>query len=281
MKHPKYFTATLLAISVFLFSRGEALSFHSPEQNNGGEVSRRYTMGIAFAGLLSSQVVGQVYSPLPANAAEQDSPSTEARSNLLSAINQGRSEEEVIKAIEKLVPFNPAKQTSGGTWREDLEGEWKLIWSANDDFSPLLRLPKPFKPDSYQYFGKPASLEVGEGRVAQGLTGGFFGRSQLWLSSGIEPKDPKDPYTLEIEPPFRLELGGRYLTGKPKKLVIDAGNDADFRKVNARTTEAQQAPKNIYQQMYVERKGKGSLRISSIIDGDPVIVGAILIHEKL
>jgi len=251
------------------------LSLSTPQNINGLEISRRSAMAITFTGLLSSQCT--ILTPLPVNAIDEE---IDPRSRLLDAIKKGKPEAEVMQAIDKLTPLNPAKQSTG-TWREDLEGEWKLIWSANDDFSPLLNLPKPFKPDSYQYFGKPASVEVGEGRVAQGLTNGFFGKSQLWLSSGIEPLNPKDPYTLEIEPPFRLELGGQYLTGKPKKVITEAGNDAEFRKVNARTVEAQQAPKNIYQQMYVERNGKGSLRISSIIDGDPVIVGAILIHEKL
>lgn len=274
MKNSRLFIITAL----LTISQGEALSLPQGTNNNGGEVSRRSAMGYAFGVLVSSPIL---LSAPPANALEGES--AEARSNLLNAIKRDKPDAEVMKAIENLVPFNPAKQNSAGdtTGIEDLDGEWKLIWSVNDDFSPLLRLPKPLKPDSYQYFGVPASLEVGEGRVAQGLTGGIFGKNQLWLSSGIEPIDPKDPYTFEIEPPFRLELGGRYQTSKPKKTIVDAGNDAEFRKVNARTTEAQQAPKNIYQQMYVERNGKGSLRISSIIDGDPVIVGAILIHEKL
>ena len=92
---------------------------------------------------------------------------------------------------------------------------------------------------------------------------------------------PDDPSVLEIFPPFRFELGGRYQTGKPKTLVVEAGSDAEFRKLNARTSEAQAAPKNRYQQLYLERNGKGSLRISTITDGDPVIVGAIFVHEKL
>jgi hypothetical protein len=269
------FTAVVFTLACLL-CKGEALSSPSPSQKCGknGDISRRSAIGIAVGSLIAQSQLN--IDPANAVVDEQDDP----RSNLLRAIQQNKPEAEVMQAIDKLIPLNPAKQGSP-TWKNDLEGEWKLIWSANDDFSPLLRLPKPFKPDSYQYFGQPASIEVGEGRVAQGLTNGIFGNSQVWLSSGIEPLTAENPYVLEIEPPFRLQLGGRPGTGKPKRTIVEAGNDADFRKVNARSAEAQQAGKNIYEQVYVERNGKGSLRISTITDGDPVIVGAILIHEKL
>jgi hypothetical protein len=228
-----------------------------------------------MAGLLVSQTM----TIRPANAASNED--DDARSNLLTAIQQGKSDSEVLEKMDQLIALGDTNSNQSKSL-QDLNGEWKLIWSINDDFSPLLRLPPPFKPESYQYFGAPASMEVGEGRVAQGLTGGIVGTdSQLWLSSGIEVLDAKDPYTLEIEPPFRLELGGPYQSGKPKKVLVNAGNDAEFRKINARSEEAQLAPKNIYKQLYVERKGKGSIRISKLVEGDPVIVGAILIHEKL
>jgi hypothetical protein len=202
-----------------------------------------------------------------------------ARSNLLKAIRESKPEAQVMNLIQQLVPFSPEYSNDP---LQDLDGEWKLIWSANDDFSPLLRLPYPLKPESFQYFGKAAAEEVGERRVAQGLTGGIFGKKQLWLSSGIESLDNKKG-AFEIEPPFRLELGERPRTTNVnhKKMIIEAKNDGDFRKVNARTKEAQLAPKNIYEQIYLERNGKGSLRISTITQGDPVIVGAVLIHEKL
>lgn len=275
------FVTPVFALACLLCQEGaEALSTSSPSSkehgsSNDGAMSRRSAVGIALGSIIAqSQITAS-----PANAAV-NSQGDDPRSNLLLTIQQKRPEAEVMQAIDALVPLNPAKQ-GPPTWKEDLEGEWKLIWSANDDFSPLLRLPKPFKPDSYQYFGQPATVEVGEGRVAQGLTGGIFGTSQAWLSSGIEPLSAANPYILEIEPPFRLQLGGRPGSGRPKKTIVEAGDDAEFRKVNARTLEAQQAGKNIYEQVYVERNGKGSLRISTITDGDPVIVGAILIHEKL
>eukprot|EP00980_Cylindrotheca_fusiformis_P017559 scaffold5508_cov104-Cylindrotheca_fusiformis.AAC.3 len=277
----QFSVASTLNLVLLLCQDGQALSPSSTPSNGlldanmktNGAISRRTAIVGASLGALS------IIKTDPSNAAT-DSQEDDPRSNLLRAIQQKKPETEVMQAINKLIPLNPAKK-GPPSWREDLEGEWKLIWSANDEFSPLLRLPKPFKPDSYQYFGQLANAEVGEGRVAQGLTNGIFGTSQAWLSSGIQPLSAENPYMLEIEPPFRLQLGGRPGTGTPKTTIVEAGNDADFRKVNARTVEAQQAPKNIYEQLYVERNGKGSLRISTITDGDPVIVGTILIHEKM
>lgn len=274
-----------------------------------------------FTQCLSSAILGSILllelAPNTANAADLETNSErrqlqreKARSNLLNAIQESKSESEIMKLIQELMPFNPEQEyyasslSSSSSLLNGLDGEWKLVWSANDDFSPLLRLPYPFKPESYQYFGSSAAIEVGEGRVAQGLTGGILGKSsQLWLSSGIDIMDDSKG-RIEIEPPFRLELGSRPNTTvsfssdgntdpsinsrinntkkkKKKLLLVEAGNDATFRKLNARNKEAQLAPKNIYQQLYLERNGPGSLRISSIVEGDPVIVGAILIHVKL
>jgi hypothetical protein len=206
----------------------------------------------------------------------------EYRSKLLRLItnNKKSDETEIVNMIENLIPLDPS-QNKGALSTEDLDGEWKLLWSAKAEaFSPLLKLPYPFKPESFQYLGKASAGEVGPNRVAQGLTGGILGPSQLWLSSGVRPSSG-DSSVLEILPPFRFELGGRYQSGKPKRLIVEAGSDAEFRKYNARTTEAQVAPKNSYRQLYLERQGKGSLRISTITAGDPVIVGAIFVHEKL
>lgn len=254
--------------------------------------SRRSVLGVAIGSMLIPSLVSSSPAFAEDTAAattttQSSAEASAARANLLSAIEQGKPDAEVLEAIERLRPFNPLSPTSSGA-PTSLEGEWKLLWSINDDFSPLLRLPKPIRPNSFQYFGPIAASEVGEGRVAQGLTSGILGESQLWLSSGTEPLPPKvvegvanAPYRLEIEPPFRLQLGGRVGTNAPKKLIVEAGNDADFRKINARSKEAQLAGKNVYEQVYVESKGKGSLRISTITEGDPAIVGTILIHEKL
>ena len=86
---------------------------------------------------------------------------------------------------------------------------------------------------------------------------------------------------LEIQPPFRLQWGERYGTSEPKVTVVEAGSDAEFRRVNARTVQAQNAPKNRYKQLYWEGEGEGSLRISTITEGDPVVVEAVFVHEKL
>lgn len=204
------------------------------------------------------------------------------------------TEDEILDVIKQLTRYDPTKgQGATDRYKSDLDGEWKLIWSIKADaFSPLLKLPPPFRPMSYQYLGEAAASEVGPNRVAQGLTGGsLLGRSQIWLSSGVQndvdSEDPQtipspgDPSILDILPPFRLQVGGRYGTKKPKVTIVQAGSDAEFRKLNARTAEAQAAPKNSYKQLYVERTGTGSLRISTITDGDPVIVGAIFVHEKM
>lgn len=208
-----------------------------------------------------------------------------------SSTNKKESEKKILDVIQELVPLDPAGgRAATPALANDLDGPWQLIWSAKAEaFSPLLKLPPPFRPTSYQYVGKAASSEVGPNRIAQGLTGGILNNSQLWLSSGVTTVSTSsstndkndDDAVLEILPPFRLEWGGQYGSNKPKQLLVEAGSDADFRKLNARTTEAQAAPKNRYRQMYLERQGKGSLRISTITEGDPVIVGAIFVHQKL
>jgi hypothetical protein len=203
---------------------------------------------------------------------------TANREQLLAAITHNDDDGEVLKIIRNL------QDPSGGRaakFPERLEGEWELIWSYKAEaFSPLLKLPPPLRPNSYQYLGSAAAKEVGEGRLAQGLTGGILGDKQIWLSSGATPYN-NDPSVLEIQPPFRFQIGGRYGSGKAKSTIVEAGNDADFRKYNARTKEEQLAGKNQYKQMYLENHGSGSLRISSVISGDPVIVGAVFVHRKL
>jgi hypothetical protein len=177
----------------------------------------------------------------------------------------------------------------------------------------LLQLPAPFRPSSYQYFGSIAEREVGPNRAAQGLVGGVVGAvfgsdSELWLSSGIGPSSSsdesrssdKDSTTLIIYPPFRLQLGhipqstttttkdnnnnnnnSSSNSNNNKRTIVESESDADFRKVNSRTVDAQNAPRNEYEQLYIENLGSGSLRISVITKGDPVIVGNMFIHQKL
>jgi len=256
--------------------------------NNNNRDNSKMNTAISRRSCLTAALVGGICSASPAHSSTtiistESNKENESRSRLLRLIstsnNNKSDEEKIVNIIEDLIPLDPS-QNKGALSTEDLDGEWKLLWSAKAEaFSPLLRLPRPFKPDSFQYLGNASAGEVGPNRVAQGLTGGVLGPSQLWLSSGVRASS-EDPSVLEILPPFRLEIGGRYQSGKPKKQLVEAGSDAEFRKLNARTTDAQDAPKNSYRQLYLERQGKGSLRISTITDGDPVIVGAIFIHEK-
>ena len=233
-----------------------------------------------FHALLGSSVATSLLSSFPAVADEPVSSTTTTRDDLLQAIAARASDDQVISIIQGLKDPSEGK---GATLSQALDGQWELIWSYKAEaFSPLLKLPKPFKPDSYQYFGPIADAEVGKGRIAQGLTGGLLlGEQHVWLSSGAIPLVDTDPSVLEIQPPFRLQLGGRAGSGKPKQTLVDSGSDADFRKVNARTKEAQEAGKNLYQQMYLENNGPGSLRVSGVIAGDPVLVGELFVHRKL
>ena len=121
---------------------------------------------------------------------------------------------------------DPSRGT--GATSDALGGTWELIWSAKAEaFSPLLRLPRPLKPESYQLLGGDAEAAgVGSGRVVQVLKGGILGGggdssgggggssvaslvpplAEIWLSSGVAPADGAGD-TLEIFPPFRLEVG--------------------------------------------------------------------------
>mmetsp|Transcript_30264 Transcript_30264/g.41030 ORF Transcript_30264/g.41030 Transcript_30264/m.41030 type:complete len:115 (-) Transcript_30264:563-907(-) len=112
------------------------------------------------------------------------------------------------------------------------------------------------------------------------LTRGVLGNSELWLSSGVAPA-PTDGDILEIFPPFRLEVAPGGQGGGGKRTLVDAGSDAEFRAINVRSSEAQAAPKNQYRQSYLEDSGQaGDLRVSTIVAGDPVIVGAVFVHQR-
>eukprot|EP00985_Skeletonema_marinoi_P011086 scaffold5233_cov145-Skeletonema_marinoi.AAC.13 len=259
------------------------------------QVSRRSLVSQAFTSFLatnfilgsnnqpaSAKVVAYPFSSIdPTSAASIP----QERDALLLAIASKSSDEAIAQAIQNLIPFNPIKSSSPSEYSSALDGEWKLLWYNKSDFSPLLKLPSPLRPDSYQYFGKIAEREVGEGRVAQGLVGGVVALSggskkELWLSSGaVASKD--DPSVLEIYPPFRFQLGETPGSSSPKSTIVESESDADFRAANARTVEAQQAPKNEYEQVYLENYGSGSLRVSVITKGDPVIVGDMFVHQKV
>ena len=236
----------------------------------------------AFSALTSSPASARVVAAPSRSSRVESSPE---RDELLRALDSKSSNDVVMGCINKLLPSNPAKELSQASFESALDGEWKLLWYSTSEFSPLLKLPIPaLRPDSYQYFGDVATREVGRGRVAQGLSGGVLSAlgpgTQLWLSSGAVSKGGS-PSTLEIYPPFRLQLGGAVGSGRPKRTIVEADSDADFRAVNGRSTEAQLAPKNEYEQLYMEDAGEGSLRISVITKGDPVIVGEMFVHQKI
>ena len=113
------------------------------------------------------------------------------------------------------------------------------------------------------------------------------------LSSGIVPVASGN--VLEIQPPFRLEVvwsddtlrrPGRLAKGLARGgarwKLVDSGSDADFRALNARDEEAQAAGRNMYEISYLDTTGQaGDVRISRVVAGDPVIVGALFIHKRL
>lgn len=276
--------------SAFSSGRLRPLDSFQPSTNNEPISSRRQILSNVIASLIASTTVGVnprvsfatvVSKPISSDIPSYGSPEREA---LLEALSNKSSDEFVSKAIQNLIPLNPMKSKSSSKYTTELSGEWKLLWYNKSDFSPLLKLPSPFRPDSYQYFGSIAEEEVGTGRVAQGLTGGVLKalgpNKELWLSSGAVAKET-DPSILEIYPPFRIQLGEKPGSSAAKQTIVESQSDADFRAVNARSTEAQMAPKNEYEQLYLEDIGSGSLRISVVARGDPVIVGDMFVHQKL
>jgi len=214
---------------------------------------------------------------LPGAAARAAPPAAgaDARAALLAAIAAGAADADVAARVAALVAEDPSRGAAAAS--PALGGTWRLVWSARAEaFSPLLRLPPPLRPESYQLLGDAAAAEVGAGRVAQLLTRGVLGGGRLWLSSGVAPAAEAD--VLEIYPPFRLELEA----GAARATLVEAASDAEFRAANARAAEAQAAPRNRYQQQYLETTGRaGDLRISTIVSGDPVIVGAVFVHERV
>ena len=221
---------------------------------------------------------------------------TNTRDSLLKAVDTGASDDAVLAIIEDMARNDPSN--GGGATSPAVSGKWELLWSAKAEaFSPLLALPRPLRPDSFQLLGDAAVQSgVGEGRVAQVLKGGILsplGGAELWLSSGVSPETDGQQQlrntdgntdgntdVLEILPPFRLEL--IQPTKNKRKTLVESGSDAEFRAANGRNSQAQAAPRNRYRQLYLEDTGKpGDLRISTIISGDPVIVGATFIHRRL
>lgn len=255
------------------------------------ELSRRRALATGSAAVIAT--AASLLSPSPSTAAttrtmEGGPPERQA---LLQAIADGVTDEGVmVDLLSQLEKLDPSQ--GKGASVTALDGTWELIYSINADaFSPLLNLPPAIRPTSWQLLGADAARQVGSGRVAQVLNFPYIPLSFL-LSSGAVPVSER-PSTLEIFPPFRFELvwGDRSLRTVDPSLspknnsriqLVQAGSDADFRALNARDAEAQAAGRNMYKQRYLEVSGQpGDLRISEVVSGDPIIVGAIFVHRRL
>ena len=240
---------------------------------------------LAFVATAASVVV-----PTPSCAEAGSVEGSPERQALLRAIASMAPDEEVIRLISKLEPLDPSR--SKAATAAELGGTWELVYSLNASaFSPLLNLPRPIRPTSLQLIGDDAAREVGgQGRIVQKLAFPFL---SLVLSSGIVPVASGN--VLEIQPPFRLEVvwsddtlrrPGRLAKGLARGgarwKLVDSGSDADFRALNARDEEAQAAGRNMYEISYLDTTGQaGDVRISRVVAGDPVIVGALFIHKRL
>ena len=240
---------------------------------------------LAFVATAASVVV-----PTPSCAEAGSVEGSPERQALLRAIASMAPDEEVIRLISKLEPLDPSR--SKAATAAELDGTWELVYSLNASaFSPLLNLPRPIRPTSLQLIGDDAAREVGgQGRIVQKLAFPFL---SLVLSSGIVPVASGN--VLEIQPPFRLEVvwsddtlrrPGRLAKGLARGgarwKLVDSGSDADFRALNARDEEAQAAGRNMYEISYLDTTGQaGDVRISRVVAGDPVIVGALFIHKRL
>ena len=231
-------------------------------------LTRRHAVGLAAAGALAPRPL------LPASALDASGPPE--RQRLLKLISDDADEASILGAVEALNLLDPS-EGKAATMPDALAGEWELLWSyGTAKFSPLLALPRPIRPQSVQLLGDQAAAAVGAGRVANLLN--LPGLS-LVLSSGVAPAQ-SEPATLEIAPPFRLEVEVPLL--RVRKLLVEAGSDAEFRALNARDSEAQAAPRNRYVQSYLETSGSaGDLRVSTVASGDPVIVGTVFVHRRL
>ena len=241
----------------------------SCQDYNDRTSSRRAFFLQSTRGIFTTIQLTTFLSSTAAQATTVTTTTTTAKEDLLQAIQTKQSDDVVLDIINRL----PRTATNA-----TINGQWELIWSyKTENFSPLLQLPYPFRPTSYQYIG---TAVVPSGRIAQGLTGGIiFGRNELLLSANFQAAS-SDPTILEIFPPFRLEISGpRGEKDSPNQknlLLIESNSDAEFRQINGRTVQAQQAGRNLYQQWYIDEQ----IRVSSVIAGDPVIVGEVFVHRR-
>lgn len=222
-------------------------------------------MGTSLAGLNAATSFAAI-----ADSADDTQRAT-VRAELLRLIAAGAPDEQILRQIEALVPFDP----SGGRGAVDsaLSGTWDLLFTKDEAPAPVQWARKTLhQPVGTQLLGADAA-RFGAGRVAQLLD---IGGIRFELSSGATPADD-DARVLKIFGPFRFDavVAGRRLA------VAATEDDAGFRQLNARSAEAIAAPRNRYMQVYLETSGRpGDLRISRITEGDPAIVGNIYVHAR-
>lgn len=269
---------------VLLFLSGliavSSLALKVPKLQPNVVLSRRKAL-LTGASTVATTVVISISNPDPSWGIDVHIPKEEElkgppeRIDLLKKILGKSSDDEVAEAIASLEKLDPSQGKAATS--DQLGGTWELIYSVNAEaFSPLLNLPKLIRPTSLQLVGADAEPVVGAGRIAQVLNFPIIPLS-LILSSGTVPVT-SDSSVLEIFPPFRLQAKFGGVMAK----IVESGSDADFRALNARTEEAQAAGRNMYKQRYLETTGEpGDLRISEVIDGDPVLVVSLLCHRFL
>lgn len=173
-----------------------------------------------------------------------------AKEALLNAIAAKAPQDEILNCIQRLVSVSTTvakrdqsstgivsssstSSSSSSSLADRIDGKWKLIWSVGaQQFSPLLQLPFPLTPDSFQLVGASAAPVVGEGRIAQLLTSGILGPTQLYLSSGIVnyggggDRSVSSTSLLQIQPPFRFQV--ELPVTHQRLTLVEAGSDADF-----------------------------------------------------
>lgn len=235
----------------------------------GTGTERRRLLLRCCAGPLVGLAGGAAWAALPAGAAGRSvgpPPAGQegARARLLAAI---AADEGVEEAIEALVQFDPAE--GQGARARALAGTWRLLWSSSAaEVSRVLRaVPAPLAPTSLQLLGD-AGIGPGRGANVLDFLGGLI---RLELSSAAVPSGA-DASSVVIGPPFRLALlagGGRLPLGAEE----DESSD---------TTPLLGNQKSIFRQRYLETSGAaGDLKISSVVSGDPVVVGSAFVHQRL
>ena len=243
-------------------------------------ISRRTVL--AAAPLLGNAGVTQT----PRRAALADTTPPDERSAVLSAIARGEDPAKVEALIDRLVATgDPSQGTSASTVDGTLAGEWILLWASGAAEPQKIQAALgPIAPTSSQLIGAPAASlaqreKVGACQVLTFLGGGV----RVVLAAGAVPTPSGAKDTLEIQPPFSLDLlvGGRKLAG------AEFASDADFRTngvtpLNKRDDEAIAAPRNQYTQLFVENSGQpGDVRVSRVTAGDPVVVGTTYVHVRV